>query len=65
MNSWGTRVAVREQLTDNIEVTAVYSYAGALSPDDAADGALARHAEDGDAQLGGRFGDDEGSALGN
>jgi hypothetical protein len=40
MNSWGTRVAVREQLSDNIEVTAVYSYAGALSPDDAAVGAL-------------------------
>jgi len=40
MNSWGTRVAVREQLTDNIEVTAVYSYAGALTPDDAAVGAL-------------------------
>ena len=40
MNSWGTRVAVREQLTDNIEVTAVYSYAGALTPDDAAVSAL-------------------------
>jgi len=40
MNSWGTRVAVREQLTDNIEVTAVYSYAGALTPDDLAEGAL-------------------------
>jgi hypothetical protein len=40
MNSWGTRVAVREQLTDNIEVTAVYSYAGALSPDDVAVSAL-------------------------
>jgi hypothetical protein len=40
MNSWGTRVAVREQLTDNIEVTAVYSYAGALSPDDVPEGAL-------------------------
>jgi hypothetical protein len=40
MNSWGTRVAVREQLTDNIEVTAVYSYGGALTPDDVAEGAL-------------------------
>jgi len=40
MNSWGTRIAVREQLSDNIEVTAVYSYAGALTPDDAALGAL-------------------------
>jgi hypothetical protein len=40
MNSWGTRVAVREKLTDDIEVTAVYSYAGALSPDELAAGAL-------------------------
>ena len=40
MNSWGTRVALREQLTDNVEVTAVYSYAGALTPDSVAMGAL-------------------------
>jgi hypothetical protein len=40
MNSWGTRIAIREELSDNISVTAVYSYAGALTPDDAAVGAL-------------------------
>jgi len=30
--SWGMRLAVRERLSDNTEVTAVYAYAGALSP---------------------------------
>jgi hypothetical protein len=40
MNSWGTRIAIREELSDNISVTAVYSYAGALTPDEAAVGAL-------------------------
>ena len=55
MNSWGTRIAVREQLSDNIEVTAVYSYAGALTPGRRGCRRLARHAEDGDAQLRGRI----------
>lgn len=32
--SWGGRLAVRERLSDNLEVTAIYSYAGALSPSD-------------------------------
>ena len=40
LNSWGTRVAVREKITDDIEVTAVYAYAGALTPSDLADGTL-------------------------
>jgi hypothetical protein len=39
-NSWGTRVALREKLSDNVEVTTVYAYAGALSPSDFADGSL-------------------------
>src|SRR5271154_2767160 len=40
MNSWGTRVALREKLTDDIEVTAVYAFAGALSPAEMTEGAL-------------------------
>ena len=39
-SSWGTRVAVREKLTDDIEATAIYAYAGTLSPADDADGVL-------------------------
>jgi len=35
--SWGARVAWREKLSDDTEVTAVYAYAGALSPIEAAD----------------------------
>ena len=31
-NSWGGRAAFRQALTDNIDVTAIYSFAGALSP---------------------------------
>jgi hypothetical protein len=31
------RLAVREKLSDNLEVTAVYAYAGALSPTDIVD----------------------------
>ncbi len=30
--NWGMRLAIREKLSDAIEVTAVYAYAGALSP---------------------------------
>jgi Carboxypeptidase regulatory-like domain len=40
MNSWGTRVALREKISDDVEITAVYAYAGALSPSDVADGPL-------------------------
>jgi len=39
-NSWGTRIALREKLSDNVEVTTVYAYAGALSPSEFADGPL-------------------------
>lgn len=35
--SWGARLAVREKLSDNLEVTAIYAYAGALSPTDLVD----------------------------
>jgi hypothetical protein len=38
--SWGMRLALRERLSDSIEVTAVYAYAGALSPSDLADGPM-------------------------
>jgi Carboxypeptidase regulatory-like domain len=40
MNSWGTRVAMREKISDDLEITAVYAFAGALSPSDFADGVL-------------------------
>jgi hypothetical protein len=35
--SWGTRVVLREKLSDVVEMTAVYAYAGALSPSDLGD----------------------------
>jgi hypothetical protein len=35
--NWGMRLAVREKLSNNLEVTAVYAYAGALSPTDSLD----------------------------
>jgi Carboxypeptidase regulatory-like domain len=35
--NWGMRLAVREKLSDSTEVTAVYAYAGALSPADIVD----------------------------
>jgi hypothetical protein len=35
--NWGMRVAIREKLSDSTELTAVYAYAGALSPSDLAD----------------------------
>lgn len=34
--NWGMRLALREKLSDNLEVTAIYAYAGALSPTDLA-----------------------------
>jgi len=40
LNSWGARVALREKLSDDLEVTAVYALAGALSPSGLAEGAL-------------------------
>jgi len=38
--SWGTRVAFREKLDGDFELTAVYSFGGALAPSDDADGLL-------------------------
>jgi hypothetical protein len=32
--NWGTRIALHEKLSDDLEVTTVYAYAGALSPVD-------------------------------
>jgi hypothetical protein len=40
VKSWGTRVALREKVSDDVEITAVYAFAGALSPSDFAEGAL-------------------------
>ena len=41
--SWGTRIAIRQKLTETVEMSAVYAYAGALGPSTEAmeaDGAL-------------------------
>ena len=39
-SSWGTRVAFREKLDGDVELTAVYSFGGALAPLDGAEGSL-------------------------
>jgi hypothetical protein len=39
-SSWGARVALREKIDDDVELTAVYSYGGALMPSDTVDGLL-------------------------
>jgi hypothetical protein len=39
-SSWGTRVALREKLDDDIELTAVYAFAGALAPGEDLNGVL-------------------------
>ena len=39
-SSWGGRVAFREKLNDDVEVTALYALAGALSPESTGDGSL-------------------------
>jgi len=39
-SSWGTRVAFREKLDGDVELTAIYSFGGALTPSDDADGLL-------------------------
>ena len=39
-SSWGARIALREKLDDGVEWTAVYAFAGALTPGEAADGVL-------------------------
>jgi hypothetical protein len=40
LNSWGTRLALREKLSEDLELAAVYAFAGALTPSELADGAL-------------------------
>lgn len=32
MNSWGTRIAYRQKLSDSLEIAALYDWAGALTP---------------------------------
>jgi hypothetical protein len=39
-SSWGTRVALRQKLNDDTELTAVYAFGGALVPGEDADGLL-------------------------
>ena len=39
-SSWGGRMALREKLDDNVEVTAIYAFAGALTPGEATNGPL-------------------------
>jgi hypothetical protein len=39
-SSWGTRVAFREKLGDDVELTTVYSFGGALTPTADTEGAL-------------------------
>jgi len=39
-SSWGTRAAFREKFDDDVELTAVYSFGGALTPTADADGLL-------------------------
>jgi Carboxypeptidase regulatory-like domain len=38
LNSWGTRVALREKITEDLDLTTIYAFAGALSPYDIAVG---------------------------
>jgi Carboxypeptidase regulatory-like domain len=40
LSSWGARVALREKLSEDLELAAVYAFAGALTPSELADGAL-------------------------
>jgi hypothetical protein len=39
-SSWGTRAAYKEKLGDDVELTALYAFAGALTPSSAAAGPL-------------------------
>ncbi|HKT47719.1 MAG TPA: carboxypeptidase-like regulatory domain-containing protein, partial [Candidatus Acidoferrales bacterium] len=41
-SSWGARVAYRQKLTDDLDLTAVYAFAGALVPGDEIDGGALR-----------------------
>jgi Carboxypeptidase regulatory-like domain len=38
--SWGARAALRERISDELELTAIYAFSGALAPITVADGAL-------------------------
>jgi hypothetical protein len=40
LSAWGARVALREKLSEDLELAAVYAFAGALTPSELADGAL-------------------------
>jgi hypothetical protein len=39
-SSWGTRIALREKIGSDIEVTTIYAFAGALAPQNFSDGIL-------------------------
>jgi Carboxypeptidase regulatory-like domain len=39
-STWGTRVALREKLDDDVELTAVYAFSGALAPGEDLNGVL-------------------------
>jgi hypothetical protein len=39
-SSWGTRVALRQKFDGDVELTAIYSFGGALAPLEGADGSL-------------------------
>src|SRR5467141_3953960 len=39
-SSWGTRVALREKFDGDVELTAIYSFGGALAPQEGTDGSL-------------------------
>ena len=39
-STWGTRLALRQRITDDVEFTTLYAFAGALVPTDAVDGEL-------------------------
>ncbi len=43
-SSWGGRVAYREKLSDDVEVTALYAMAGALAPGSSSEGGVLRDA---------------------
>jgi Carboxypeptidase regulatory-like domain len=39
-SDWGARIALREKITDDLELTTIYAFSGALVPSNALDGAL-------------------------
>lgn len=44
MNAWGTRVAYRHKFSDDLDITAVYAWAGVLAPEELAGGVTLRDA---------------------